>query len=256
MSIDWITVSAQIINFLLLVWLLKRFLYQPILGAMERREERVNARLSEAQTREQAANDKVQDYEEKTTKLEQQRDKLMAIAQQEATQQKNQLLDAARREVNDQRDNWARQANTEKDEFLSNLRRQTAQAIRAIATKALFDLANTALEEQVSQSFLEQLKSLDKDARRTLADTDGPIQVYSASELDSTVRRRLTRTIHDCLTEGVAVEYKLSPELLCGIELVRGNQRLGWNLAEYMAALDSHINEAFSSNQSTRQEEH
>ncbi len=49
MAIDWITVSAQIVNFLILVWLLKHFLYQPIIRAMDRREQRVSERLNEAQ---------------------------------------------------------------------------------------------------------------------------------------------------------------------------------------------------------------
>ena len=52
MAIDWVTVSAQIVNFLLLVWLLKRFLYQPVLSAMDRREQDIAERLGAALNRE------------------------------------------------------------------------------------------------------------------------------------------------------------------------------------------------------------
>ena len=41
MKIDWFTVFAQVINFLILVWLLKQFLYKPILNAIEARENKV-----------------------------------------------------------------------------------------------------------------------------------------------------------------------------------------------------------------------
>ena len=38
MRINRFTVFAQAINFLILVWLLKRFLYKPILHAIDERE--------------------------------------------------------------------------------------------------------------------------------------------------------------------------------------------------------------------------
>lgn len=48
MLIDWFTVIAQVVNFLILVWLLKRFLYQPILNAIDAREQRVATELADA----------------------------------------------------------------------------------------------------------------------------------------------------------------------------------------------------------------
>ena len=51
MLIDWFTVGAQVLNFLILVWLMKRFLYQPILRAIDAREERIAKELADAQAR-------------------------------------------------------------------------------------------------------------------------------------------------------------------------------------------------------------
>jgi F-type H+-transporting ATPase subunit b len=48
MLIDWFTVGAQAINFIILVWLLKRFLYKPILDAVDAREKRVATELADA----------------------------------------------------------------------------------------------------------------------------------------------------------------------------------------------------------------
>ncbi len=48
MSIDWITVVAQLLNFLVLVWLLKRFLYRPILDGIDAREVEISTRMAEA----------------------------------------------------------------------------------------------------------------------------------------------------------------------------------------------------------------
>ena len=48
MLIDWFTVGAQALNFLILVWLLKRFLYKPILHAIDEREKRIAKELADA----------------------------------------------------------------------------------------------------------------------------------------------------------------------------------------------------------------
>ena len=62
MKLDWFTVAAQIGNFLLLLWLLKRFLYRPILAAMAARQQRVTAALAEAQAQAEAAEALQRDY--------------------------------------------------------------------------------------------------------------------------------------------------------------------------------------------------
>ncbi len=48
MLIDWFTVGAQVVNFAILVWLLKRFLYKPIIDAIDAREKRIALALADA----------------------------------------------------------------------------------------------------------------------------------------------------------------------------------------------------------------
>ena len=62
MLIDWFTVGAQALNFLILVWLLKRFLYKPILDAIDAREERIDAELAAAALKEAEAKKKRDEF--------------------------------------------------------------------------------------------------------------------------------------------------------------------------------------------------
>ena len=55
MLVDWFTVAAQVVNFVILVWLLKRFLYQPILHAIDAREQRIALSLADAAAKEAEA---------------------------------------------------------------------------------------------------------------------------------------------------------------------------------------------------------
>ena len=256
MQIEWITVSAQIVNFLILVWLLKRFLYQPVMRNMERREKHITDRLIDAQEREQEAAAQTQLYQNKCIELDHRRDEILEKAHKEAGQQKKELLEKARFEVAEIRAGWQHQADLEKHDFLLTLQRQSAGAVYTIARKALSDLADTDLETQIVHHFIKRLHSLDKQARKALRQASkDPLRIASSFELNATVRGRLTRSIHEEIGKDILVAYTHAPELLCGIELTRGGQRLSWNLAEYMDELDIQITDAFKAIRTAEKEE-
>jgi F-type H+-transporting ATPase subunit b len=250
MGIDWITVSAQIVNFLVLVWLLKRFLYQPVIRAMDRREQRIVEQLNEAQVREQKADETVKQYQVKTKLLERECDEILAKTHNQAAQKKKQLIDEARKEVAGIREHWLRQAQQEKEEFLGNLRYQVANSIQNIAHTALKELGDVTLEQQIIHSFVAQLATLDQESRALLfkesEDTSEPVRVTSTFVLDAETRNRIELAIHEHLIKGVEIEYEQSPELLCGIAVTVGAGQLGWNLADYLNQLSQHVEDAFA----------
>lgn len=241
MQIDWITVSAQIVNFLLLVWLLKRFLYAPITRAMERREQRIADRLNEAVKREGDADRAADEYREKSLSLERERDEILSAARLQAERAKQEMLDEARASVTEAREGWQRQVGLEKQEFLSSLGRRISGTLQAVARNALRDLADADLEEQILRALIEQLKNLDRSTRKALADTRDGVRIASAFELDSAARARLTRAVHQHIADGLDVSYGRAPELICGIEITSGGRRLSWNLAQYLDELGGRI---------------
>lgn len=249
MQIDWITVTAQIVNFLILVYLLKRFLYAPVMRAMDRRERRVTDRLKEAEEREREAEENAREYREKTEELERKRDEMLGEAREEAERDKRRLLDEAREEIAETRKRWQQQVSREKADFLANLRQRTGDAVQSVARKALADLADAELEAEIVRSFVDRLKSLDEEAREAFGRADGPIRVNTAFELDSGARGRLTRALHEHLAEGAEVDYGESEGLVCGIELAAGGRRLGWSLADYLDELSERVEQALAENQ-------
>ena len=77
MLIDWFTVSAQVVNFLILVWLLKRFLYKPILHAIDAREKRIAAELADADAKMSEAQQERDEFQHKNEAFDQQRSALL-----------------------------------------------------------------------------------------------------------------------------------------------------------------------------------
>lgn len=246
MELDWVTVSAQVVNFLILIWLLKRFLYAPVVNAMDRRERRIADRLEEAEQREHEAAAEARRHREALETLESERDEIMDEANRKAEQERRRLLDEARAEVEETRAEWQRQAENEKQEFLRGLRRETGATVEAIARRALRGLADVELESQLVHVLVSQLELLDAGVRAQLADTSGPVRIASAFELEPPTRSRLTRAVHEQLGPDVAVEYVQDPELLCGIRLTRAGRRLGWSLADYMEELGARFETAWS----------
>ena len=245
MQIDWLTVIAQIVNFLILVWLLQRFLYRPVIEAMERREQRIASRLQEAKQREQDAAEKVQEYEARRLELEQTRQQRFNEAEEAAEEKRKALLEKAREETANKHRQWQAQVEQEQQHFLKELRNYSIEAIQKIGRRTLANLANSDLETQIIQVFLQRLKSLDNATRKTLHQTQGPIRVNSAFDLDVGTKGRITRAIHELINESVEVEYGRSADLLCGIELRGGDHQIGWSLADHLDHLDELMEKAF-----------
>jgi len=247
MQIDWLTVIAQIVNFLVLVWLLRRFLYRPVIEAMERREQRIAGRLQEADQREQAARTKAQEYESKRLQLEQTRQQRLGEAEAAAEEKRKVLLEEARKETDEKRRQWQAQLEREQQDFLKGLRKASVEAIQQIGRRTLADLANSDLEAQIAQVFLQRLKSLDDASRKALHRTQGPIRVISAFDLDAGTKGDITRAIHEQIDESVEVEYGQSTDLLCGVVLKAGGHQVGWTLADYLDGLDKRMEKVLQS---------
>src|SRR3990172_2764168 len=96
MLIDWFTVGAQALNFLVLVWLLKRFLYQPILEAIDAREQRIAKELADADAKKAEAQKERAEFQHKNEAFEQQRAALLGKATDEAKAERQRLLAEAR----------------------------------------------------------------------------------------------------------------------------------------------------------------
>jgi len=77
MLIDWFTVGAQALNFLILVWLMKRFLYKPILHAIDEREKRIATELANADKKKAEAQKESDEFKQKNEEFDRQRAALL-----------------------------------------------------------------------------------------------------------------------------------------------------------------------------------
>lgn len=249
MLIDWFTVVAQIINFLILVVLLKIFLYERIIAVMDRRREQADTAFREAEDKQQQADEQRQRYEQRRRELDEQRDELLQEARDQARQTHDELLGEAREEVDRKRTQWRESLDRHKDQFLHQLRRQASRRLGQVARSALEDLADADLERQVVEVFLRRVEGLDPQRRRQAVEAlqhGGPVTVHTAWELPDDQRDRVAKALVEQLDLGEpdAPSFETDEEIVCGIELRAGGFTVGWHVRQYVGELTDRVAEA------------
>jgi F-type H+-transporting ATPase subunit b len=247
MLIDWFTVGAQALNFIVLVWLMKHFLYKPVLDAIDAREKRIAAQLADADKKKAAAQSDRDDLQHKNEAFDQQRAALLAKAIAEANAERQKLLDAARQAADaltaTRRDTMASDAKN-----LNHALRHRAQAeVFAVARQALNDMATAGLEASVCDLFIVRLRALEGAARDALAaalksSNDGAL-VRTAFALPMAQRTAVHKAVNDTFAMKVALHYEVAPDLVGGIELSAQGQKFAWSIADYLASLERGVND-------------
>lgn len=247
MLVDWFTVIAQIINFLVLVYLLKRFLYKPIIKAMDEREERISGRLKEAERREDEARHELERYQEKTEEIDDRRDVLLNKMREDVEAQRKALIGEARDQVEGVRANWHEALEREKDAFLQDLQERTGRHTYAIARQALKDLADADVERQIIRVFVERLRSLDEEEQRALRESVGQsrqgVRVISAFEIPQDTSQEIAHVLEAYASEPVDLHFETSTDVICGIELNANGHKIGWSLRDYLEGLETTLAE-------------
>jgi len=247
MLIDWFTVGAQALNFLLLVWLMKHFLYQPILHAIDAREKKIAAELADADAKRAEAKQDRDEFQHKNAEFDQQRAALLAKATDEATAERGRLLDAARQTADAL--SAKRQASLRSDAKNLNqaIVRRTQDEVFAIARKALTDLATTSLEERMGAVFTRRLRELDGNAKGVLAGAlqtaKEPAVVRSAFDLPAEQRATIQNAVNETFAANVPLRFETTPDRISGIELTVNGQKVAWSIADYLTAMEKDVDE-------------
>jgi F-type H+-transporting ATPase subunit b len=245
MLIDWFTVGAQVVNFLILVWLLKRFLYHPILNAIDVREKRIAKELADADAKMGEAKKECDEFQHKNEEFEQQRTTLMNKATEEAKAERQRLFDEARQAADALSEKWQESLRNDAHNLNQAISRRTQQEVFAIARKALIDLAATSLEERMVDMFTRHLREMDEQAKNLLGESlttaTEPVIVRSAFDLPAAQRTAIQQTLNQTFSAEISVRFETAPELISGIELTSNGQKVAWSIAEYLVSLEKGV---------------
>jgi F-type H+-transporting ATPase subunit b len=245
MLIDWFTVCAQAINFLILVWLLKHFLYKPILSAIDAREKGIAAQLADATTKKAEAQKEHEEFQSKNKAWDEQRSALLGKATDEAKTQKDHLIDEAHKQAASLRAAQAVALQNDQQRLTTQMIHLTKDEVFDITRKALADLATVSLEERMGEVFTRRLREMDPKSKGALGDSlksdSNPAVVRSTFALPDNQKAAVQNALNETFSTEVRLRFETAPETICGIELSANGQKVAWSIADYLATLDQKV---------------
>jgi F-type H+-transporting ATPase subunit b len=223
MQIDWWTLVLQAINFLVLVWLLWRFLFRPVKRVIEKRKALSEEAFDKAAKKEAEAEAARAEYEEKRAALADERQETLKRLHQELEEERAKVLDAARQEAEQLRKEAEEKTQKERQAALKALRQDVVDLAADLAGKLLRDSAAQPSQEKLLTLLDAHLKALDdgevKRLREDLEPEDARLLVVTAQKLSSDRENEIKSCLSAHLAHGKAVDFSVEPGLLGGLEL-------------------------------------
>jgi F-type H+-transporting ATPase subunit b len=248
MQIDWTTFVLEIVNFLVLVWILKHFLYRPVLDILARRRAGIEQTLMEARATEARAAALKAQFEGRLADWEAEKAADRVRFDAELAAERARQLQALREALRDERDRGAAQA-AHRDEALQGEMgaRALAQAVR-FTTTLLTRLAGPELQARLTAVFLEDFAKLTDDQRTGLRNAaalpDARARVASAYPLTAAERERIAEAIATELERRLPLDELQDPALLAGLRVQIGAWQLQASLADELAFFAATANHA------------
>ncbi len=245
MLIDWFTVIAQIFNFLILVWLLRRFLYTPILNAIDEREKRIKTQIQEAHSKKEEAEEERKRYEEKNEAFEKEREERLQQVTAEANEKRKELFNEVREKAEKLRLQLESGIYEAKEHLNREIIARTQKEIFEITRKVLRDLASADLESHIFQLFVKRLRNI-KEKKidqfvRAIDEDSAPITVFTGFELESEQQTTIKNVIQEITGRAVECKFIRKPEMISGFELTVGGYKLAWSITDYLYVLEKEL---------------
>jgi F-type H+-transporting ATPase subunit b len=247
MHIDWFVLFCQIFNFLLLVYLLKRFLYGRIIKAMDDREAKIAARFAQAEELKVKATEAAEIYDRRNQLLGEKSEQMLNEASIAAEAKRKELMEKVRADVELIKVRWQDMLIREQEAFFQDLRQRASQQIYATARRALTDLADADLEQRIVDVFIRRIRELDKvkteEIRNAISSGGNRVVVQSAFGVSDEMRRQIESALKKQITNGFTIRYMMEPEIVSGIELRVNGHKIAWSLNDYLETLVENLTE-------------
>lgn len=240
--IDWFTFCAQIINFTILVLLLKRFLYKPLLEIMDNRELEIKELYRKAEDLAANAEREKTALKEKIEELECSRASTLERIEEEAEQLKNSLLKEARDEVETLRQSWRKSLIEESRQLGGAVKEEFKVRVLDTSRKIIAELSDADLEERIIARFFERLETtgmlgeLNNGKGRP-----GSILVRTGFPLGGEKEKWLRGKIEEQFGSCPEIKTEIAEELIAGIEMVVDGKKASWSLSGYLEDLENGV---------------
>jgi F-type H+-transporting ATPase subunit b len=248
MTIDGFTLIAQVVNFALLLLLLRVFLFRPIQRVMREREERIARAYAEAHDARAEAEARAEELGRERERFEAERRERMAALEREVARERDEKLAEVAAEAEAAREAWRDAFEREREALAEDVRDAAAAVLRDALERGWRELADADLEAHALTAFARHLADLDPEDRAALAEAVrvGPVRFATAFEATEAQREALRDATREAIAAADggeadpldAATFVRDPDLLAGVRLRAGDRRVGWTLRAHLEDLE------------------
>ena len=247
MSVDFTTMLAQIVNFTILVFVLYKFLYKPLLVAIAKREKHIADEVQAAENLAADAEKKLEDLNRRYADIDGERAQILNETREEADKLRKRLEQEAQSEILEQKLLLQREFDREKTLMTNEFRQTVADNFMEFARKAFKSMADETLEERFVAVFKRKLAELPAKEKKMLAAdaSNASVGVTSSMKMSAETQDALKKAVSDTLElDNPQVSFAVNPHLLCGVELSVNGNVVSWNLDDYLNTITTKTDEA------------
>ncbi len=247
MELNWSTFILEIVNFLVLVWILKRFLFRPVQEIISRRRAEIEAKIADAQHQREEADVLRKEYENRQSDWRREQEQARAELAQDLLQERTRALEEIRGVVSEeekrQRAALSKRANKAMREadFLA-LKNATCFASRLLAS-----VAGPEVEERLVDMLVAEIKAMSSEEigkiRAQWGTVSGPVEVISAYPLPDQNKRRLEQLFNELAEQALLFAYNQDSALVAGVRIAFGSMVLQANVADELALFVEHAHD-------------
>ncbi|MDF9391100.1 MULTISPECIES: F0F1 ATP synthase subunit delta [Methylococcus] len=237
MDLNPSTFVLEIVNFLVLVWLLKRFLYQPVSAAIEERRRHIAQTVADARDAQAAAEALRMQYESRLADWETEKRQAREAFKQELEAERQRAMGELEKALDAEREKARVLIERQRRDMESDLEREALRLSRQFAARFLERLAGPEMEAALLRMFGEDLVAMSPEQwqalTRALEEQEHPeAEIASAFPLKPESCAELTQLIETRTGRTIVWHFREDPALICGIRLRAGHRVLAANVAE------------------------
>ena len=241
MNINWFEITAQMINFFILLFLLHKLLYKPVIKAMEERQEKISKDKNEADAKMKDANDLIEKYEKQMAEIKEKEKKILEDSKEEAQEEKEALIEKYKKEAQEKGNEFLKEIQEEKEDFLSELRKSLGENAVKIASNILTILSKKELKESVFDTFVDKIKNLDKDSLKDeIKSKDKTLELIASESLSEEQKTYFEEKLKEKL-DYKTVNYRIDEKLIVGYELKLESITIHTNIKKYLDEAEKSI---------------
>lgn len=222
MRIDGWTLTLQAINFLVLVYLLRRFLYRPVSQAIARRKEATEKALAEAAAAKAGADAERTQLAAARAALPAERAQVLAQLQIEVDAERRKAVDTARAEIEAIHVAARGKLADERATAVTELRRHGIELALELAASILRSSASPVVAEVLVEQLADKLSALPADElKRLRAQLDGSstVEIVTAPELPASAEEHVRARVIQQLGPAARVAFASDDRLIAGAEI-------------------------------------